>query len=171
MQGRKGVGVGHEAGGSGFVRWPHSNIAEQLVFGRTVEAISSESVDLLQCSPPSSSSWVSCSRDVPGSGPYGCPGIQPAHKEQVGVGTLLALRGAAACTAAQSQSITPWIVEQPQHQASDPAFLGLTSGSILWVRQVYSLCPPVTICAHTQASTIEWLAILSLCCCSMMWKS
>ena len=67
---------------------------------------------------------ASSSRDITGRGRYGRLGIQPVDKEQVRVGTLLALRGAAACTAAQSQGI-PWIVEQLQPQASEPAFFGL----------------------------------------------
>ena len=100
------------------------NVAEQMVFDHFVNAINSGSVDFMLCAPPDSSSWVSSSRDVTGSGRYGRPGIQPVHKEQVRVGTLLALRGATACAAAQKRGV-PWIVEQLQPQAGESAFFGL----------------------------------------------
>ena len=50
--------------------------------------------------------------------------IQPVLKEQVPVGTLLALRGATACAAAQKSGV-PWIVEQSQLRAGEPGFFGL----------------------------------------------
>ena len=50
--------------------------------------------------------------------------IQPVLKEQVPVGTLLALRGATACAAAQKRGV-PWIVEQSQLRAGKPGFFGL----------------------------------------------
>ena len=60
-----------------------------MVFDRFVDSINSGSVDFLLCAPPGSSCWVSSFRDVIWRGRYGRPGIQPAHKEQVRIGTLL----------------------------------------------------------------------------------
>ena len=94
------------------------NLAEQVVFHRFVDSINSGSVDFLLCAPLGSSSWVSSFRDVTGRGRCGRIGIQ-----QVRMGTLLALRGATACAAAQERGI-PWIVEQFQPRAGELAFFG-----------------------------------------------
>ena len=124
----------------------------------------SGSVDFLFCAPPGSSSWVSSFRDVIGRRRHGRPAMQPAHKEQVRMGTLLALRGATACVAAQERGI-PWIVEQFQPQANwhfrsrrvDRSFAN-AGGTV-----IVCLSP----LARTRiASPSEWPAFLSLCFCS-----
>ena len=101
-----------------------SNLAEQMVFDHFVDSINSGSVNFLMCAPPGSSSWVSSFRDIIGRGRYSRPEIQPVHKEQVGMGTLLALHGTTACAAAQKRG-TPRIVEQFQPRAGEPAFFDL----------------------------------------------
>ena len=119
--------------------------------------------------PLGSSSWVSSSRDVMGSGRYDSPGIQPVHK-QVRMGILLALRGATACAAAQKRGTHGLWNSSNLGQANWRSSV-LTSGSIFCERRGYSHFPLVTTCAHARiACLIKWPTILSRCFCTMIRK-
>ena len=94
------------------------------------------------------------SRDITGRSRHSRQGSSQFPKNK----SAWALRGAAACAAAQNQGI-PWTVEllQPLSRRSSVSPEG----------QFFSL---LSNCAHAQvASRIDWPEILSLCFCSTTW--